>query len=351
MLKHWWKILGVLLVLYTLIVGMIVPLKPGIPSVSPSNGKTGETITLQIEGYNTHFQEAKNLRAWLKMDGEKTLLADKLTASASNALKATFTIPKYLPSDKKVVDFALVIDNELDGASVLPSALFITQQQVQKAMGEGVWKNAAINNLHEYPGMAFPYRNILAETIRNTYFHVSLWFGMFLLLVGSVFYSFRYLRKFRVEDDLYSKALTAIGVLFGLLGCATGAIWAKHTWGTYWTTDVKLNMAAVGMLIYLAYFVLRGSFQDETKRARLGAVYNIFAFAALIPLLFVIPRLTDSLHPGNGGNPGLGGEDLDNTLRMIFYPSIIGWTLIGLWLANLFYRIDLLQHRLLDEGV
>jgi len=156
MLQHWWKILGVLLVLYTLIVGMIVPLKPGIPSVSPSNGKTGETITLQIEGYNTHFQEAKNMRAWLKMDGEKTLLADKLTATASNALQATFSIPKYLPSDKKVVDFALVIDNELDGASVLPSALFITQQQVQKAMGEGVWKNVAINNLHEYPGWHFP---------------------------------------------------------------------------------------------------------------------------------------------------------------------------------------------------
>ena len=102
------------------------------------------------------------------------------------------------------------------------------------------------------------------------------------------------------------------------------------------------------MLIYLAYFILRGSFQDETKSAKLGAVYNIFAFAALIPLLFVIPRLTDSLHPGNGGNPALGGEDLDNTMRMIFYPSIIGWTLIGLWLATLLYRVDILRHRLLD---
>ena len=349
MLQHWWKILGVLLVLYTLTIGMIVPLKPGIPSVSPSNGQTGARITLQVEGYNTHYDEAKNSRVWLKMEGENSLVAEKVIATASNALQATFTIPKYLPSDKKVVDFALIIDNEIDGASVLPSAIFITQQNVLKAMGEAAWKNTPITNLNEYQGMAFPYRNILAETIRNTYFHVSLWFGMFLLLTGSVFYSFRYLRKTQAEDDFRSKSLTAVGVLFGLLGCATGAIWAKHTWGTYWTTDVKLNMAAVAMLIYLAYFVLRGSFQEEMKRARIGAVYNIFAFAALIPLLFVIPRLTDSLHPGNGGNPGLGGEDLDNTLRMIFYPSIIGWTLIGLWIANLLYRTDLLQHQLLDE--
>lgn len=347
-MKNWWKIIGIILVLYTLTVGMLVPLKPGIPEVSPSNAKTGELVTVQIKGYNSHYQTANLNRVWLKLDNDRSMLASNVQVLNENKLSATFSIPKYLPSSDKVVPFSLVVDNEIDGASVLPSALFVTQQSVQKALGEGIWKNAAISNLSELKGMAFPFRNILAETIRNTYFHVSLWFGMFLLLIASVFYSFKYLRYTRIEDDLWSKALTSIGVVFGLLGCATGAIWAKHTWGTYWTTDVKLNMAAVGMLIYLAYFVLRGSFQDETKSARLGAVYNIFAFAALIPLLFVIPRLTDSLHPGNGGNPALGGEDLDNTMRMVFYPSIIGWTLIGLWLATLLYRVDFLRHRLLD---
>lgn len=347
-MKNWWKILGVLLVLYTLTVGMLIPLKPGIPEVTPANGSTGQMITLDIIGYNTHYEEATNKRVWLKL-GERSLAATKLQAVTNNLLKATFEIPKYLPSEDKVVPLTVIVDNELDGASVLPNAIFITQQNVQQSLGATLWQNTPITNLHELGTMAFPFRNILAETIRNIYFHVSLWFGMFLLLAASVYYSFKYLRHFRMEDDLWSKALTSIGVVFGLLGCVTGAIWAKHTWGTYWTTDVKLNMAAVGMLIYLAYFVLRGSFQDETKSARLGSVYNIFAFAALIPLLFVIPRLTDSLHPGNGGNPGLGGEDLDNTMRMIFYPSIIGWTLIGLWLATLLYRVDWLRHRLLDE--
>ena len=103
------------------------------------------------------------------------------------------------------------------------------------------------------------------------------------------------------------------------------------------------------MLIYLAYFILRGSFDEEERRGRIAAIYNIFAFAALIPLLFVIPRMTDSLHPGNGGNPGFGGEDLDNTMRMVFYPSIIGWTLLGVWLASLAYRYMKLREEWLDR--
>ncbi|HQP78214.1 MAG TPA: hypothetical protein PL069_12440 [Saprospiraceae bacterium] len=66
----------------------------------------------------------------------------------------------------------------------------------------------------------------------------------------------------------------------------------------------------------------------------------------MIPLIFVIPRLYDSLHPGNGGNPALGGEDLDNTMRMVFYPGVIGFILLGLWLANLYFRMSKIENSL-----
>ncbi|MEL7120225.1 MAG: cytochrome c biogenesis protein CcsA, partial [Bacteroidota bacterium] len=144
-------------------------------------------------------------------------------------------------------------------------------------------------------------------------------------------------------------SLTRIVTIWGVLGLITGAIWAKNTWGAYWSWDVKQNMTAIALLIYFAYFVLRASFEDMEKKARLGAVYNIFAFVALIPLIYVIPRLTDSLHPGAGGNPALGGEDLDNTMRMIFYPAVIGWTLLAFWMASLWYRADRLQRYLLEK--
>jgi heme exporter protein C len=79
--------------------------------------------------------------------------------------------------------------------------------------------------------------------------------------------------------------------------------------------------------------------EDGMQRARLSAGYNLFAFALLIPLLFIVPRMTDSLHPGNGGNPALGGEDLDHKMRLVFYPAVIGFTLLGAWIAQLVYRV------------
>ena len=106
------------------------------------------------------------------------------------------------------------------------------------------------------------------------------------------------------------------------MGLITGAVWARATWGAFWTNDVKLNGAAVTGLIYLAYLVLRGSMPDAHKRARLAAIYNIFAFVLLVLFLFVVPRLNaiDSLHPGNGGNSGFSDLDLDNRLRVDLLP-------------------------------
>ena len=95
--------------------------------------------------------------------------------------------------------------------------------------------------------------------------------------------------------------------------------------------------------------MLARSFEDPDKRDRVTSAYNVFAFLTLIPLLFIIPRMTDSLHPGNGGNPAMGGEDLDNTMRMVFYPAVIGWTLLGFWMAELVYRAKLLQLRIREH--
>ncbi len=180
---------------------------------------------------------------------------------------------------------------------------------------------------------------ILNESIRNVYFHVSLWFAMLIILTTSVVYSVRYLRHNRPDDDRIAVEFANTGILFGILGCATGSLWANFTWGEPWPNDPKLNAVAVGMLLYFAYLILRGSFDDEQRRARISAVYNIFAFAVFIPLIMILPRLTDSLHPGNGGNPALGKVDMDNQMRMVFWPAIIGFALLGVWITELRVRL------------
>jgi heme exporter protein C len=156
-------------------------------------------------------------------------------------------------------------------------------------------------------------------------------------------YSVGYLRRGSQAQDFWAIETANLGVLMGVLGIVTGMIWANFTWGEPWSDDPKQNASAIGLLIYFAYFILRGSLTDAQQKARISAVYNIFAFAILIPLLFILPRLTDSLHPGNGGNPGFNAYDLDSRMRMVFYPAVIGWFLAGLWVAQLRVRVRKLE--------
>ena len=184
---------------------------------------------------------------------------------------------------------------------------------------------------------------VLNETIRNLYFHVTMWFGMILLMLASLSYSIGYLRNENRMIDLKAKELAVSGFFLALLGLITGSIWARFTWGAFWTNDPKLNGTAVTILIYLAYFVLRGSVEDPVKRGRLAAVYNIFAFVMMIVFIGILPRMTDSLHPGNGGNPAFSQYDLDSKMRLVFYPAVIGWTLIGVWITDIKIRYQKLR--------
>ena len=201
-----------------------------------------------------------------------------------------------------------------------------------------------------------PHLPILNETIRNLYFHVCMWFGMMILFGTSFYYSIKYLRGFNYRNDIYALNFAAVGSLFGILGYATGFEWVNVTWITDQGQSIgsvlkepKLIGAAIALLIYGAYFVLRGSFTDIDKRARISAVYNIFAFAMLFPSIWIIPRIVGSLHPGapgsDSGNPALDRQDLDGAMRMIFYPAIIGWTLLGVWIATLKIRLQLMKDK------
>jgi heme exporter protein C len=172
---------------------------------------------------------------------------------------------------------------------------------------------------------------------------------MIFLYSISLYYAIVYLRKPSAEADRRSAEFANVGMAFGILGILTGMLWAKYTWGSYWHGDPKQNGAAITLLVYFAYFVLRGSLDNEEQRARLSAVYNIFAYAAMVPLIFIIPRMTSSMHPGSGGNPGFSTyDDLDYRMWAVFYAAIIAWILVGLWIATLRVRIKTLEEKIAD---
>ncbi|MCU0389828.1 MAG: cytochrome c biogenesis protein [Thermoflexibacter sp.] len=198
--------------------------------------------------------------------------------------------------------------------------------------------------LFEAPRLA-----ILNETIRNLHFHVPMWFGMQILLTISVIFSIRYLRNPSLKNDVWALEAAHSAIVFGILGIVTGMEWAKFTWGSPWSGDPKQNAAAIALLIYFAYLLLRNSFEDRQQKGRISAIYNIFAFATYIPLIYILPRLTDSLHPGNGGNPGFNAYDLDSRLRLVFYPAVIGWALLGLWITTLRVRLKIVEEKIVEQ--
>lgn len=201
----------------------------------------------------------------------------------------------------------------------------------------------------------------LQETIRNMYFHVAMWFTMMILFIISVVHAVKYLRTGKIQNDISSRHYATTGILIGILGYLTGIIWVSYTWAdpnfdatqsfAAIARDPKLVGAAIALLIYFAYLILRDSITDMDKKARISAVYNIFAFAMLFPSIWILPRVLPSLHPGGSeGNPALNGKDMDPGMRAIFYPAVIGWTLLTVWITTLKIRVSLLKERKLIKG-
>ncbi|MDQ7949333.1 MAG: cytochrome c biogenesis protein CcsA [Pedobacter sp.] len=193
--------------------------------------------------------------------------------------------------------------------------------------------------------LGVPRLNILNETIRNLYFHVPMWFAMITLFAISVVYSIASLNRPNEDYDRRAVESANVGVVFGIFGLITGSIWAKYTWDQFWSFDPKQNFAAIAVLLYFAYLILRNAIDEEQKRAKISAIYNIFAFPMMIVLVFVLPRLQASLHPGNGGNPGFNTYDLDSRMRMVFYPACMGWIVIGYWIYTIRFRIRTLEDK------
>ncbi len=196
----------------------------------------------------------------------------------------------------------------------------------------------------------------LGETIRNLYFHVCMWFAMMILFTISVVNAVKYLRTFNLKYDIYARHYAVMGIIMGVLGYSTGAIWMSYTWAdpnnpafqsfAALAREPKLIGAAIGLLIYFAYLVLRDSIHDMDKKARVSAVYNIFAYAMLFPSMWILPRILPSLHPGGSeGNPALDFKSSSPMMRAVFYPAILGWTLLAVWITTLKIRTTLLKEK------
>ena len=345
--SKWWKWLCAALLLYVVIGSFMVPLSPGVSKIEPLTFSPDSVTTFRISAYHTHFKSpgVGKVQFWFK-SGSDYFKPQSINLISNDNADITFAIGAKQQDSLKTLNFDIVGNDDIDGTFALREGVtLIKGNTVDTAVTLLALKDniEVKHNKHQF--LAFPYREILYESIRNTFFHVPMWFVMTALVFVSLCFSIMYLSKGEMRYDIYSHQAIVAALIFGICGLTTGMVWAKNTWGHYWVNDPKLNGAAVGVMIYFAYLVLRGSIDDEIKRARIAAAYNIFSIVIFALFIYIIPRLTDSLHPGNGGNPAFSKYDLDSSLRMFFYPACIGWIMLGFWIFSILVRMELVKQK------
>ena len=196
------------------------------------------------------------------------------------------------------------------------------------------------------PMMTFALIPGLGELGRNLLFHVPMSMVAFLAFLIGTIYSILYLVKKKPDYDRSARASSAVGLMFTLLSTITGSVWARFSWGTFWNWDPREVSIFILLLIYFAYFILRSLLEEsEEKKARIAAVYNIIAFVSVPFLMFVVPRITQSLHPGGGGgeapiiNTSATPVHTDPTLLNMHWLNVLLFILVFLWLKDLYTRV------------
>ncbi|RMF58339.1 MAG: cytochrome C biogenesis protein [Calditrichaeota bacterium] len=195
-----------------------------------------------------------------------------------------------------------------------------------------------------------PRAKALGETTRILFFHVPCAWVATLAFLISATYSILYLRKNEVRYDAWAYSSAHIGLIFTILATVSGAIWAKEIWNAYWNWDPRQTSIFILLLIYAAYFALRSAVEDEQSRARLAAVYSIIAFVTVPFLMFIVPRIYESLHPDPLIN-AQGKIKMDVKMRQVFFASLFGFTVMFLWMLRLKVQILLMERKLESQIV
>lgn len=186
------------------------------------------------------------------------------------------------------------------------------------------------------------------ETSRIMLFHVpQAWVATLAFLV-SMIASIIYLRNRSVHADLTAAASAELGFLFCILATVTGSLFAKVTWGSYWNWDPRETSIVILLMIYGAYFALRSAVPDQDRKRVFAAAYSIMAFATVPFLIFILPRITVSLHPEDTMNPV--DPQMDIRFMLTFIGAFIAYTGLYVWMIRLKFRASKIEENL-TEGI
>lgn len=195
----------------------------------------------------------------------------------------------------------------------------------------------------------FPLIPGLGEHAKIIFFHVpTSWITVVAFLMSTI-YSIKFLKNKNLIDDAKAYTAAQLGMVFCILATVTGAVWAKFAWGSFWSWDPRQTSIFALLLIYGALFALRSAVEQEEKRATLSAVYSIIAFVTVPFFVFIMPRLMKGLHPGSADDTTSGPVvdfKMNSNMLLIFYLSLIGFTILYYWLWKVGYRSLIYKEKL-----
>lgn len=304
----WWKLIVILSVAATVVLGIMPPLAGTVTDVAMA-GRMDSTLVVPVLLTNA------------TVAGDDILMTDARDERITIAVRSTPSVAKQLLA----ITSPTVVSLRRDISDVH-----------YEAMGVG----------EADPLITLPYILGLEERARIIFFHVPMsWVATVAYLIAMIF-AVRFLRSRNMKWDTYSMAAASVATLYAVLATITGSVWAKFNWGSFWNWDPRETSIFLLLLVYGAYFLLRGSIDEPKRRARLSAAYSIVAFVTVPFLVFVLPRLLPGLHPGSADDVNAGpllspkSDAINTTKQVLFGLSLFAFTGVYFWLFSLRIRLS-----------
>jgi heme exporter protein C len=203
--------------------------------------------------------------------------------------------------------------------------------------------------------MAFqwaPPAEILGDASRIIYFHVPIAWVSILAFIVSGLLSILFLsdkgRRFSgLDEKAFNSAM--IGLACTVMTVITGSIWARISWGVFWNWDPRETSIVIILLIYIAYFSIRGALGRNENRGRIGSAYLILSMITLPFFAFLVPRIYPSLHP----DPIINANRtifLDDRMRTTLAVAIGSFTLLFCYILSIMNRMTRIQHQIEENS-
>jgi heme exporter protein C len=184
----------------------------------------------------------------------------------------------------------------------------------------------------------------MGDTQRIFYFHVAAAWAAFLAFLLVFLGSVAYLRTRAQGWDVLAVSAAEIGIVFTSVTLASGSIWARSAWGTWWTWEPRLTTTLMLWLIYVSYLLLRGMVEEPNRRAAFASVFGIIGFVD-VPIVFMSIRWWRTMHPQVVGTEGF---NMEAAMLPALFLSVAAFTVVLLYFLLLRTGLERSQQEMVE---